>query len=125
MSLMDEESVLTTQSPNRKKLVKRGKSPGGSENEQSPVRNRSKSISQQVSREASRERVVECNDLEDDMTPGPDVQDFWRMKGPDESELDLAMRLELAKRNSVNQHVRRKPVPVMDQPVEETIYEGG
>lgn len=47
-----------------------------------------------------------------------------RQEGVDESELDLAMRLELARKNSENQHIHRKPVPVVDEPVEETIYEG-
>ena len=43
----------------------------------------------------------------------------------DESEWDLTMRLELARRNSQNQHVKGTvEQPPWEGPVEETIYEG-
>jgi hypothetical protein len=43
----------------------------------------------------------------------------------DESEWDLTMRLELARRNSQNQHSKGTvEPPPWDGPVEETIYEG-
>jgi hypothetical protein len=43
----------------------------------------------------------------------------------DESEWDLTLRLELARRNSQNQHSKETvEQPQWDGPVEETIYEG-
>jgi protein ECT2 len=124
MSLMDNESFGTGKSLTRNKLVKRGKSksPGGSENDSSPVRSRSRSRSQSRSREASEER--EYSDVDDDGTLRLDASNLRRLEGLDESELDLAMRLELARKNSENQHVHRNPVPTVDTSVEETIYEG-
>ncbi len=41
-----------------------------------------------------------------------------------QSELDLSRRLELARRNSRNQHGLEPSSSVMEIPVEETIYEG-
>ena len=42
----------------------------------------------------------------------------------DASERDLAMRLELARRNSQNQNGHDYPSPAMQEPGEDTIYEG-
>ena len=42
----------------------------------------------------------------------------------DASEQDLAMRLELARRNSQNQNGHGYDSPVMQEPAEDPIYEG-
>ena len=42
----------------------------------------------------------------------------------DDSERDLALRLELARRNSQNQTVNDYGSPAIEEPFEETIYEG-
>ncbi|KAJ2966331.1 hypothetical protein NUW54_g13840 [Trametes sanguinea] len=46
-----------------------------------------------------------------------------RIAHMDESERDLTMRLELARRNSQNQHGKEVPRGGMEEPSEETIYE--
>jgi hypothetical protein len=44
----------------------------------------------------------------------------------DESDMDLSMRLELARKNSQSQHEQQVAPLVLDgHVVEETIYEGG
>lgn len=104
----DEEGVnksLGAPRPSpRRKLVKRSKSPGpsgasGSESE-SPVR-----------RPDSR-----AGDVEKELP-------VLTRKDMDESEWDLTQRLELARRNSQNQHGVSSPVK-REPAVEETIYEG-
>jgi hypothetical protein len=67
---------------------------------------------------------MNCDADEDEGPLRLDALNLRRLEGLDESELDLAMRLELARKNSENQHIRRKLVPPVDNPVEETIYEG-
>ena len=42
----------------------------------------------------------------------------------DESDRDLNTRLELARRNSRNQHSKEPPPFATNPPVEDTIYEG-
>lgn len=49
---------------------------------------------------------------------------FRDTRAVSQSEMDLSMRLELARRNSKNQHGRALPSTPLDMPVEETIYEG-
>jgi hypothetical protein len=61
---------------------------------------------------------------------GPDYSDYEdedgtiqeKIKDVDSSDYNLAMQLELARQNSLNQHV--KPTLSLDVPVEDTIYEG-
>lgn len=61
---------------------------------------------------------------------GPDYSDYEdedgtireKIKDIDSSDHNLAMQLELARQNSLNQHV--KPGLSLDVPVEDTIYEG-
>lgn len=133
-SVMDDDSVVVSsnKSSPRKKLMKRGKSPSGSEYEQTPTRIRSHSQSQPTSRDPSGERDGHYSEEEDE-DDGDDGDDNMAPLGaPDlrvpgdlgDSELDLSMRLELARKNSESQHIRRKPVPIVDEPFEETIYEG-
>lgn len=124
---MDDESFAgsggKTSSRSRsrtRKLLKRSKSPGGSGSEPeqaSPVRMDSQS--NPVSRSPSRERELEYSDMEDD-----DRTVLERMRDADESDMDLSMRLELARRNSQNQHGRQVAPVTLEKPVEETIYEG-
>lgn len=46
------------------------------------------------------------------------------MRDLDESDMDLSMRLELARKNSQSQHGRQAAAIALEKPVEDTIYEG-
>lgn len=105
-----------------RKLVKRGKSPGagGSGSDRDPDRV-SPRRSGSDERASSWERELEYSDVED--TDG--VLHREMMRDLDESDMDLSMRLELARRNSQSQHGRQQVAPaVLEKPVEDTIYEG-
>jgi hypothetical protein len=118
VSAMDDDTFFASKSvPKSRKLLKRAKSPIGSGSEASPGR-RSKpnSRSNSRSRSPSRERGLPNSDDEDD--EGRTLQQM------DQSEWDLAMRLELARRNSQNQHGPQVQATSMETPVEATIYEG-
>ena len=119
----DEDSFAGDRSTSKsRKLVKRNRSrsrsPGsalayGSESESEyacPRRRRSRSMSQA-------EGSVDYSDHEDISMNLRDTRVV------SQSEMDLIMRLQLARRNSKNQHVPTPMVPI-DLPVEETIYEG-
>ncbi|KAH9077249.1 hypothetical protein EDB83DRAFT_2504476 [Lactarius deliciosus] len=110
ISSMDDEIRNGTRSSRPKsrarRLLGRSRSPkgSGSEPEGSPKR--------PTSRSGSLSRIL---------TPDDVVAERRNM---DESEWDLTMRLELARRNSQNQHSKGAvEQPPWDGPVEETIYE--
>lgn len=105
-SLADDDSFCVSKSSSlRRKLVGRGRSPGEGS---SPL-----SRSAPSSRNSSREPP--CSDGEDgDRAP----------IRHDQSDKDLSMRLELARRNSQNQHGKQVMTPSLDRPIEDTIYEG-
>lgn len=42
----------------------------------------------------------------------------------DQSDKDLSLRLELARQNSQNQHGKQVAAPLLDGPMDDTIYEG-
>ena len=123
ISSMDDDTRNGTRSSRSKsrtgRFLGRSRSPkgSGSEPESSPKRpiSRTGSFSSSFSREQS-PAVDEEYDARDV------VADRRHM---DESEWDLTMRLELARRNSQNQHSKGTvEPPPWDGPVEETIYEG-
>jgi hypothetical protein len=92
-----------------RKLVKRGKSPGHGESEGSRP-------SSPVNGSERRGRNVEV------IEPGPSVPQKL-----DKSERDLALRLELAKQNSLSQQAviaDTASFMLRDPPFAETIYEG-
>ena len=120
ISTMDEGSVNASKISKPRKLLKRGKSPGRSDGEidrTSPSRPSSRSgrSTGSGSRSQSVEREIDYSDDEDS-------NDTF-MRKVDPSELDLRMRLELARRNS-SQHGKKLPPLTFEKPVEETIYEG-
>ena len=122
ISTMDEGGSVNASSKISKprKLLKRGKSPGRSDGEidrTSPSRPSSRSgrSTRSESRSQSVEREVAYSDDED--------SNDTLMRKVDPSELDLRMRLELARRNS-SQHGKKLPPLTFEKPVEETIYEG-
>ncbi|KAH7931234.1 hypothetical protein BV22DRAFT_1115616 [Leucogyrophana mollusca] len=102
----DDSFFANRSSSSRRKLVKRGRSPGSG-------RSSPESRSNSVSRSPSKERMSYSEAEEE-----PDV--VLRL---DQSDRDLSMRLELARRNSQNQHGKQIPTPSFERPVEETIYE--
>jgi len=124
MSAMDNETVFdsgsksTSRSTSRtKKLLKRK---SGSDLEAgSPRRAGSRPRSHPGSRSTSQERELEYSDLE-----GDDKALSQWARDMDESDMDLSMRLELARKNSQSQHERQVDPLVLEGPVEETIYEG-
>ncbi|KAI1796072.1 hypothetical protein LXA43DRAFT_988206 [Ganoderma leucocontextum] len=119
MSRGSRSSRSRSLSKGAKKLVKRAKSPFMSEREDT--------------------------DTDDDDSPGPSHHPRSRSHGQDslrrsrslprsgvppmvdvpvdDSERDLAMRLELARRNSKNQHGHEYAAAAMEEPTEQTIYE--
>lgn len=121
-SVMDDDSsFFSSRSSRSKKLLKRGKSPGGStsDSDRSPSR-LAQSFSFSRSRSPSRERHTDYSDVEED----DDGTVLAKTKELDSSEWDLAMQLELARRNSKNQHGKQVPSLPIEAPVEATIYEG-
>ncbi|KAH9062771.1 hypothetical protein EDB87DRAFT_1605796 [Lactarius vividus] len=122
ISSMDDEIRNGTRSSRSKsrarRLLGRSRSPkgSGSEPEGSPKRptSRSGSLSSSFSREQSPA-------VDEEYDAGDVAAERRNM---DESEWDLTMRLELARRNSQNQHSKGAvEQPPWDGPVEETIYE--
>ena len=65
-----------------------------------------------------REREPEYSDGEEFVDTNLDLHDI------SQSDLDLKRQLDLARRNSRNQHGNRIQIPPMEVPVEDTIYEG-
>lgn len=140
MSFMEDESAMPSDGGSgnsrtrarslskAKKLLKRGKSPGGSgsEREPSPPRLHSR-LSQSTSNlPDARERSLS---VERGKSPASDWEeeetfDLRASRALDESERDLAARLELARRNSQNQREAGYTRTPIEPPLEETIYEG-
>ncbi|KAF8272500.1 hypothetical protein EI94DRAFT_1718171 [Lactarius quietus] len=123
ISSMDDDTRNGTRSSrpksrSRHRLLGSSRSPkgSGSEPEASPKRpiSRSGSVSSSFSREQSPA-------VDGEYDAGEVIADRRHM---DESEWDLTMRLELARRNSQNQHSKGTvEEPPWEGPVEETIYE--
>ncbi|KAF8842701.1 hypothetical protein BDN67DRAFT_898801 [Paxillus ammoniavirescens] len=101
----DDDSVNRSAS-SRRKLVKRGRSPGSGRSSPQPT-------SAPASRSASHDKSEVRGDVY-----GADTE--TRL---DQSDPDLAMRLELARRNSQNQHGKYHPTSSIEKPAEDTIYE--
>ncbi|EMD40501.1 hypothetical protein CERSUDRAFT_148569 [Gelatoporia subvermispora B] len=105
-----------------RKLIKKGKSPASevdTESDASPKRNK---LAQQ--RPSVSDSEWKANDGDVSEWDEDNQQHMRRHGGMDESERDLAMRLELARRNSQNQHGQQQhlPFPKREQ-FEETIFE--
>lgn len=119
-STMDDESFFGSKSSKSKKLLKRSKSPGGYVSEPdrpSPARGISAPVSRSQSPSKGRGEQ-DYSDVEDDDTVMGKPADL------DSSEWDLAMKLELARQNSKNQHGKQVAPMAIDTPGEATIYEG-
>ncbi|KAG5653030.1 hypothetical protein H0H81_002652 [Sphagnurus paluster] len=118
-SIMDDDASFLGSRSSRSKIPssKRGKSASGSisDSDKSPSKYLVGSFSR--SRSTSRERVMDDSDLEADDTF------FAKSKDLDASERDLALQLELARRNSQNQQGKDMPSLPLQEPVEATIYE--
>ncbi|KAG6869324.1 hypothetical protein C0993_000077 [Termitomyces sp. T159_Od127] len=124
-SVMDDDaSFLGSRSSRGKKLLKRGKSPGGStsDSEKSPSCRLAGPVSSSRSRSTSRERDDYHSENEDE-DEDEDAVFFINSRELDDSERDLALQLELARRNSKNQHTKEVPPLPLDEPIEPTIFE--
>ncbi|KAG1752636.1 uncharacterized protein EDB91DRAFT_1103601 [Suillus paluster] len=103
-SLADDDSLYASKSSSsRKKLFKRGRSPGNDS---------SSPLSRSTSPSRDSPRASFYSDGEEELPVRQDP-----------SDQDLSMRLELARRNSQNQHGKQAVTPSLDRPTEETIYE--
>ncbi|KAI9000706.1 hypothetical protein BD414DRAFT_10534 [Trametes punicea] len=143
-SVMDEEPSYTgsfskstsgrarSLSRGAKKLVKRAKSPFNADptsEPESPARPKDKgkgSHSRRRSMSTGQADVLEAEGYSEWETDEPESERRSRLRRiaqMDESERDLTMRLELARRNSQNQHGKEVMHAGMEQPSEETIYE--
>lgn len=121
MSTMDDDtSFFSSRSSKGKKLSKRSTSlvDTTSDSEHGSIRNLSRSQSQ--SRSSSRGPDPDYSDVEDDS-----FTILEKSKVVGSSDYNLAMQLELARQNSLNQHGKRIAPMQLDDPVEATIYEGG
>lgn len=120
MSTMDDDtSFFSSRSSKGKKLRKRSTSlVDTSDSEHGSIRNLSRSQSQ--SRSSSRGPDPDYSDVEDDSFT---ILETSKVVGS--SDYNLAMQLELARQNSLNQHGKRIAPMQLDAPVESTIYEGG
>lgn len=115
---MDEDVSFfaSKSSKGSKKLFRRARSPGASVSESE--RDSSRPVSRAGSLSApTSEKGLEYSDYEDE---DGTIQE--KIKDIDSSDYNLAMQLELARQNSLNQHA--KPTLSLDVPVEDTIYEG-
>ena len=121
MSTMDDDiSFFSSRSSKGKKLSKRSTSlvDTTSDSEHGSIRNLSRSQSQ--SRSSSRGPDPDYSDVEDDSFT---ILEKSNVVGS--SDYNLAVQLELARKNSLNQHGKRIAPMQLDTPVESTIYEGG
>ena len=114
----DDASFFSTPSSKKRKQRERGRSPEAvSEPEESFVRSLSRSLGR--SRSASRDRVSDWSDVNDD----DDNDVFEDAPELNTSDQNLALQLELARRNSKSQYDRQ--VPTYSQPPQDIpIYEG-
>ncbi|KAJ3506741.1 hypothetical protein NLJ89_g6700 [Agrocybe chaxingu] len=116
-SMDDDASFFASRSSKGKTLSRRTKSRSGSPSDSdrgSPGRN----ASRPQSRASSRGADSEYSDVDDD-----DNTILARSKDIGSSDYQLAMQLELARQNSLNQHGKRLTPMQIDAPVEATIYE--
>lgn len=143
MSLMEDEQSISAHSgggsgnsrtrsrslSKAKKLIKRGKSPGGSGSEPEPSPNHlhsrlsvsTSSLPNPRSRSPSVERgTADASDWDEE----EEAIDLRATSALDASERDLVARLELARRNSQNQHESKYSRAPAEPPLEDTIYEG-
>ena len=121
MSTMDDDtSFFSSRSSKGKKLTKRSTSlvDATSDSEQGSFSNLSRS--QPQSRSSSRGPDPDYSDVEDDSNTI-----LAKSKETGSSDYNLAVQLELARQNSLNQHGKRVTPMQLDVPVEATIYEGG
>lgn len=111
----DSSSYFSSQSSKRK--VRGGASETGSLTRS--LSSFSRSFSRSGSQSREREKNSDLSDAEDEeATLGPTFQ-------KDNSDYNLQYQLELARHNSLLQHSGKPLPPIdMDQPIEETIYEG-
>ena len=121
MSTMeDDTSFFSSRSSKGKKLSKRSTSlvDASSDSEHGSFSNLSRS--QPQSRSSSRGPDPDYSDVEDDSNTI-----LAKSKEIGSSDYNLAVQLELARQNSLNQHGKRIAPMQLDAPVEATIYEGG
>ncbi|TDL29908.1 hypothetical protein BD410DRAFT_811372 [Rickenella mellea] len=110
-SVADEEEYVGRSVSRSKKLVKRSKSkspgPGGYASEEESI---------------AAGRHARSRSRSEERGQKPEYGNFDGLR-LDPSELDLTMRLELARRNSRNQHNEHLASNIMEKPIEDTIYE--
>ncbi|KAI0658493.1 hypothetical protein C8Q70DRAFT_1045510 [Cubamyces menziesii] len=109
-----------------KKLVKRAKSPFNTEptsEPESPARPKDKGKGSYSRRRSMSTGQADVFEADSDWETDDRHSRSRRMVPMDESERDLTMRLELARRNSQNQHGKEVIHAGMEAPSEETIYE--
>lgn len=122
----DEDSFIGRPASKSRKLVKRSRSrsqsPGAglrrsytSESEPDIVLSKQNYARAAIKREQS---------ISYDSYEGLSMTNIRDSRHTNQSELDLTMRLELARRNSKNQHAVSVASNIMDRPIEDTIYEG-
>ncbi|TFK43736.1 hypothetical protein BDQ12DRAFT_752507 [Crucibulum laeve] len=119
MTMDDDTSFFGSQSSRGKKRSFRGKSPAASDAEgdyTSTSSSRAHSLSRSSS--TSRDRYYDQSDAECD-----DTTIMEKPQEVDPSDLDLSLRLELARKNSMSQHEKQVEPLSLDIPVEDTIYE--
>jgi hypothetical protein len=118
MSTMDDDASFCSRTSKSQKQSKRNASPVDpmSDSEQGSF-SRSLSRSQSQSRSSSRGPDPDYSNVEDDGI-------LAKAKAIGSSDYNLAMQLELARQNSLNQHGKRIAPMQLDAPVEATIYEG-
>lgn len=130
MTSIYEEGSVSKRGSKSRKLSKRNRSqsPGASlvdEDDASEGEIGNESFSRRRARSLSVSRPpgsnIEYSDHEEEDLSLIDLQNRERVS---ESEMDLSMRLELARRNSQNQQEQTGSRKIIDMPVEETIYEG-
>ncbi|KAG6821575.1 hypothetical protein H0H93_000084 [Arthromyces matolae] len=114
-SVMDDDASVF--SSTKGKMLNRGRSPAGSISD-ADSHGWTGSMSSSRSRSTSRGRG---SDVGDDEDAGDDY--FINSRELDQSERDLALQLELARRNSKNQHTKEMPALPLEEPAECTIYE--
>ena len=120
MSTMDDDtSFFSSRSSKGKKLSKRSTSlvDTTSDSEHGSIGNLSRS--QPQSRSSSRDPDPGYSDVEDDS-----FTILEKSEALGSSDYNLAVQLELARQNSLNQHGKRVAPMQLDAPVEAIIYEG-
>jgi hypothetical protein len=121
MSTMDDDiSFFSSRSSKGKKLSKRSRSLVDATYESEHGSFSDLSRSQPQSRSSSRGPDPDYSDVEDDSNTI-----YAKSKEIGTSDYNLAVQLELARQNSLNQHGKRVTPMQLDAPVQATIYEGG